>query len=299
MPLSTAEDLAKAHSVLLDMGSKALHHPKPMLAYLRLLRELGVPNFEATVEYGTALLSRYPRHMSQDERWQLHEEVAIAALSCGRPGIAEKLIGALDKRFPGSKRVLCLRGMAFEAVGDFDGAESLYDTALEAKATFAEAMKRKIGLHTTTGDLPKAIAAATEYLATYQTDATAWDQLHRLYIRTGQLAQAQYCLEELLLHMPGSANTLINLADVLYAQGGLPNLKAAFAYYSRVLELTIGQNTRALYGAAATHAAVSGLVADGAATDLPDLARQQLVALYEQHAPEKVTLVQSLVAAQQ
>lgn len=68
MPLSTAEDLAKAHKVLLDMGPKALKHPQKMLAYLRLLRELSVPNFEGVVEYGTALLSRFPRHMSQDER---------------------------------------------------------------------------------------------------------------------------------------------------------------------------------------------------------------------------------------
>lgn len=76
--------------------------------------------------------------------WQLHEEVSIAALSCGRTAIAETLIAALDKKFPGSKRVLCLRGMAFEAVGNFDGAEKLYDTALESKATFAEAIKRKV-----------------------------------------------------------------------------------------------------------------------------------------------------------
>lgn len=68
MPLSTAEDLAKAHRVLLDLGPKALKHPKAMLSYLRLLRELSVPDFEGVLEYGTAMLSRFPRHMSQDER---------------------------------------------------------------------------------------------------------------------------------------------------------------------------------------------------------------------------------------
>ena len=78
--------------------------------------------------------------------WQLHEEVAIAALSCGRPEIAKQLIAAVDKRFPGSKRVVCLQGMASEAIGNFDDAEKLYDAALEAKATFADAMKRKVCL---------------------------------------------------------------------------------------------------------------------------------------------------------
>lgn len=158
----------------------------------------------------------------------------------------------------------------------------------------------QIGLHTTAGDIPKAIEAAAEYLRTYQTDAVVWDQLHRLYIQSGQLAQAQYCLEELLLHMPASANVLINLADIMYAQGGLPNLKTAFTYYARVIELTGGENARALYGASATRAAISGLVNDRSSKgqELPDLVRQQLVALYEQHAPQMLPLVQAMVSAQ-
>jgi len=61
------------HSWLLDrdhpdMGPKASKSPTAMLVYLRLLRELAVPNFESTLEYGTAMLSRYPRHMNEDER---------------------------------------------------------------------------------------------------------------------------------------------------------------------------------------------------------------------------------------
>lgn len=86
----------------------------------------------------------------------------------------------------------------------------------------------------------------------------------------------------------------------MYAQGGLPNLKAAFSYYSRVIELTLGENPRALYGAAATRAAISALVAAVTSedADLPQLVRQQLVALYEQHAPDKVQLVQAMVDAQ-
>lgn len=34
--------------------------------------------------------------------------------------------------------------MAFEAIGNFDGAEKLYDAALEEKPTFADAIKRKV-----------------------------------------------------------------------------------------------------------------------------------------------------------
>lgn len=158
----------------------------------------------------------------------------------------------------------------------------------------------QIGLYTTAGDLPKAIEAASEYLSTFQTDSTVWDQLHRLYMRTGQLPQAQYCLEEMMLHMPASANVMINLADVMYAQGGLPNLKAAFTYYARVIELTGGENARALYGASAARAAICGLVNDRSAPEgeLPALVQQQLVVLYEQYAPDKLPLVQAMVTAQ-
>lgn len=86
----------------------------------------------------------------------------------------------------------------------------------------------------------------------------------------------------------------------MYAQGGLPNLKGALSYYARVIELANGENARALYGAAAARAAISGLSSgrSGNDGDLGDLSRQQLVALYEQYAPDKVSLVQGMVDAQ-
>ena len=59
----------------------------------------------------------------------------------------------------------------------------------------------QIGLNITRGNLPEAISAASAYLDVYQTDATTWEQLHRLYVQLGSFAQAQYCLEESLLHL--------------------------------------------------------------------------------------------------
>lgn len=39
-----------------------------MMAYLRLLRELGVPDPEGVLEYGSAVLTKFPRQLSLDER---------------------------------------------------------------------------------------------------------------------------------------------------------------------------------------------------------------------------------------
>lgn len=76
----------------------------------------------------------------------------------------------------------------------------------------------QIGLNLTRGNLPEAISAASAYLDIYQTDAVVWEQLHRIYVQAGSLPQAQYCLEEALLHNPGSAATMLRLADLHYAQ---------------------------------------------------------------------------------
>ena len=70
----------------------------------------------------------------------------------------------------------------------------------------------------TRGNLPEAISAASAYLDIYQTDAVTWEQLHRLYVQVGCHAQAQYCLEESLLHNPGNASCMLRLADLHYAQ---------------------------------------------------------------------------------
>ena len=76
----------------------------------------------------------------------------------------------------------------------------------------------QIGLNVTRGNLAEAITAASTYLEIFQTDAQVWDQLHRLYVQAGSYSQAQFCLEEALLHNPGNAATMLKLAELHYAQ---------------------------------------------------------------------------------
>jgi tetratricopeptide (TPR) repeat protein len=76
----------------------------------------------------------------------------------------------------------------------------------------------QIGLNVTRGNLPEAIGAAKTYLEIYQTDAVVWEKLHGLYLQTGAFQQAQYCLEEAVLHSPGNALNLQRLGDLHYAQ---------------------------------------------------------------------------------
>jgi hypothetical protein len=68
MPFSTTDDLAKAKGELKRLGASATSNSREMLTFLRCLRELGVSDCEGVLEYGSALLARFPRQMSAEER---------------------------------------------------------------------------------------------------------------------------------------------------------------------------------------------------------------------------------------
>ena len=60
--------------------------------------------------------------------------------------------------------------------------------------------------------------------------------------------QAATCYEELLMHQPASAAAHVQYADVLYTIGGTANYQTARAHYSAAIDISRGQNVRALYG---------------------------------------------------
>ena len=163
----------------------------------------------------------------------------------------------------------------------------------------------QIAIHIARGDRQAAIAAAVQYLDVFQTDTVVWEQLARLYLDAGQLGQAQFCLEEALLAAPNNVVTLLKLADVLFAQGGTL-VQAARGYYARVVELTKGENARALYGIVACNAVGAGpLKVDGAEevaagdAELQELAEQRLRRMYAASAPELLPCVEACLAAMQ
>ena len=71
-----------------------------------------------------------------------------------------------------------------------------------------------------------------------------------LPIHAGQIART-----DLMLGMCGHAQ----LADVLYTMGGAAHYRAARAYYAAAVDLSSGENVRALYGLCATAAQLSAL----------------------------------------
>ena len=74
-------------------------------------------------------------------------------------------------------------------------------------------------------------------------------------------AQAAHCLEELLLHQPSNISYFVQYADILYTMGGSSssNYRTALTYYSAAIEISEGQNVRALYGACACSAQLAGI----------------------------------------
>jgi ER membrane protein complex subunit 2 len=79
-------------------------------------------------------------------------------------------------------------------------------------------------------------------------------------------------------------------------QGGTENYKVAHTYYARVLELTHGDNVRALYGVLAAKNALEASGEGGLVTnELSSLSRQRLLQLYEHAAPSKVQLVENVL----
>ena len=154
----------------------------------------------------------------------------------------------------------------------------------------------QIALQISQGKPDEAIKAATDYLDVFQTDHLVWEQLAQLHVDSGHFEQAQFCLEEGLLHNPGNIVGMLQLADLLYAQGGL-KLQAARGYYAKVVEMSAGDNLRSLYGVLACEAAIQQALkarskpkhGEGALSANAELAyacQRQLQALQSKMAPE-------------
>lgn len=296
---ATAAELRQAREHLHGLGAAGKRNFDAMIKYVRLVRELSVHDAEGIAEYGSVLLAKYKSKLSDDEVWQLHEDVALACAAVGATQAAMRCADACVKQFPDSVRAKVLRGAVYEASGSFDAAAKLYDDLLQQHPANAVVMKRQVALHLGRGDVAAATDALVAYLDVHQTDRAGWQRLCGLYASQGLLEQARFCLEEVLVHVPGDVITVVRLADMLYAQGGAANVSAALAYYSKVISLSKGGNVRALYGALASACYLGGL--KGSREDhqeLVEVAGRALLQMYERMAPDKVPLVRALLASQ-
>lgn len=273
--------------------------------YLEQVRLLRLRDTERVVQYGTQLLDKHSRKLDPEELWELHEQVAIAAMEAGCKELALRLVKNVNKRFPSGTRGSRLTGMYFELLGSFVEAEQLYQKELENDPTNAMVLKRMVAVKRGQGDLAGAAELLKGYLGGQgATDWLAWEEAADVYLQSQMFQQAAFCLEELLLHQPADPARHLLYADTLYTLGGANNWRTARTYYSGVIEMTKGRSTRALYGACACTAQLAGLRRSGGGggdedgADVARLAAEALQQQYALHCPDKLPLVRGMLKAQ-
>lgn len=190
-----------------------------MAEELREWRLKGVRSSQDVIEAGEAILQSrsgfkslkdegktYRKAVLSSAAWPLLEQLAFAALDCGKIELAhvrrslirsdvQICVDRLHDRFPGSPRVQRLQGMLLEGEDKLDEAHKLYEKMLTEDETNVGARKRLISLHLhryplastskATLSLQKGIDLLVEYLDTVYNDAEAWQELADVYAQHG------------------------------------------------------------------------------------------------------------------
>jgi hypothetical protein len=162
----------------------------------------------------------------------LLEQSALAALAVGNQAAARAHIDALKVQFPTSARVDRLALRLVEASGHAATAEEGYRAALKKDGNDPASVKRLIAIKKGRGDMSGAMADLAAYLAGLGAgDAGAWLDAAELQLalpniagvagsrKSGRLAQAAFCMEELILLQPANAAFHARAAELLVGQG--------------------------------------------------------------------------------
>jgi tetratricopeptide (TPR) repeat protein len=174
--------------------------------YLRQARELRLRDAERVTRCGAELLSRHARKLDSDELWEVHEQVAVAAMECGCKELGLQLVKNVHKRFPEGARGSRLTGVYFELMNSPAEARSLYEKELDKDPNNPLMLKRMVGLKRGQGDLAGAAELLKQYLSAQGSqDWQAWEEAADLYLQLQMYQQAAFCIEELLLHAPADA----------------------------------------------------------------------------------------------
>lgn len=252
-------------------------------------RDEGYRNSEEIADLGENLLKDYSSKLG-DETWVLLEQVCIASFDCNRLQLAERCLEALEKQFPKSKRVMKLRGMLYEADGQYDLANRIYDELLEADPANLQVRKRKIAMLKEQNKIEETIAQLNKYLEDFLGDQEAWMELCELYIRQQEFSKAAFCMEELILSHPHNHLYHQRYAEIHYTIGHQENMQRAKKYFAQALKLD-PNNVRALYGLylAATNISSGKISADEKRKNqsLSAWTADQLVELFDMDVSDK------------
>eukprot|EP00475_Leptophrys_vorax_P023981 TRINITY_DN3300_c0_g1_i4.p1 TRINITY_DN3300_c0_g1~~TRINITY_DN3300_c0_g1_i4.p1 ORF type:complete len:315 (+),score=21.88 TRINITY_DN3300_c0_g1_i4:323-1267(+) len=271
--------------------------------YLREVRRLRLRRSELVASHGLALLGDdVARHNLGDEVHDVREQVALAAMDCGRLTQAKACIGALMITFPGSARVGRLEGQWLEASGLWEQADKVYAQLLERDPQDQVVLKRQVAMLKSRGNAVGAVAALKKYLETFMADFEAWRELGDLYISLAMFKQAAFCYEELLLSGPANPLYHVTYAELLYSMGSPDNLRSALSHFAAAIEYSGGANVRALYGTCMASAALQASTkssrsgsGDGSSADTDALAAAAKEALQQEYRVKCPSLLKSVV----
>merc|ERR1712137_144871 len=252
-----ASDLEKVEEWLVKL-KRDPHSSTLQRELLSHFRATGLRRSDLVHQYGSELLQK-PRGLG-DELWLITEQVIMARLDLGKVEEAKFLYFQLKHQFGNaSVRVQILRGMIYEAEGDWNGARQFYQTLTQSNPTNQFLLKRRICVEKASGRVAQAISLLTQYLDLFSVDVNAWEELGELHIKNGSLREAAYCYEELLLSEPENFRFYTSVAEIYYTLGGKDNFLLARKYYSHSLLLNKDQNLRSLYGLHATTTALTSI----------------------------------------
>ncbi len=155
---------------------------------------------------------------------------------------------------PDSQRVKRLEGMLWEATGEAEEANNVYEDILKDDPSNLQAMKRQVALLRARGRPAEAARKLVDHLGVVCSDADAWLVLCDLYLSQQQYAKAKFCMEELLLLNPMAYIYHVRYGEILFTMGAAErggndeHVRTARKNYAHALELKPTANLRALYG---------------------------------------------------
>ncbi|KAM0746325.1 hypothetical protein T439DRAFT_384076 [Meredithblackwellia eburnea MCA 4105] len=232
-----------------------------ILSQLEHFRSINARKPLDVAQLGELVIERGWTSSKTEEVWTVLEQVAVAAVECGRLALAEVCAERLSSRFPGSPRVAVLLGMILEGKGLVEDAKLYYEGILLKNETDTPIRKRLIALHLSapTSSLPTTVSKSkgsstptpsssslnkargiellVDYLDAVYNDAEGWAELASAYASLKLYPQSLSALSHLILLAPQNPYYLLRHAETAYTVGDFP---LAYKEFLRVVEMSDG-----------------------------------------------------------
>lgn len=137
------------------------HSRDSLVSLLKTARVNKIRESRIVVQFGSKALSQFGSSLG-DEKWNILEQVYLAAIDTGNTELANSCIKELTEKFKDSSRVGRLLGMQSEFQKDYKAASEIYANLLEENPANALALKRKVALLKAQGRINEAVKELNE-----------------------------------------------------------------------------------------------------------------------------------------